>query len=54
MVECRCQTCSRYYRFDDDLGEALCQGCELDLPNFNPRNVIECSSYIKIGGWLDN
>ena len=45
-VENYCQTCKRYFRFDDDLGEMLVEGCELDLPIFNNNKPITCNSYV--------
>lgn len=48
-----CQSCTKYYRFDDDLGEMLVEGCKLDLPHFHPRKAVECSSYTEVGGRFD-
>ena len=39
------QSCKKYFRFDDDLGEMLVEGCELDLPIFNSKKIITCNSY---------
>ncbi len=44
-----CQTCSKYYRFDDDLGDMLCEGCNLDLPIFSSKTPIVCNSYSRRG-----
>lgn len=45
MKDVCCQSCKKYFRFDDDLGEMLVEGCELDLPLFNSKKVITCNSY---------
>ena len=53
-VKVICSECSRYYRFDDDKGELLVDGCKLDLPHFHSRKPVECSSHITRGSRLDN
>ena len=53
-VKVLCQDCSRYYRYNDDNGEMLCDGCKLDIPHFHSRQAIECSSHIRRGSMIDN
>lgn len=47
-----CSNCGRYYRFDDDNGDLLVEGCKLDIPLFNPDHPIICSSYYDKEKWL--
>lgn len=49
-AEIYCQTCKKYFRFDDDLGEMLAEGCELDLPIFDSKKPITCNSYRDLRG----
>jgi len=44
-VETVCINCLRYYRFDDDNGDLLSEGCKLDIPLFDNRKPIICNSY---------
>ena len=45
MSDVYCLSCKNYFRFDDELGEMLVEGCELDLPLFNNKKPITCNSY---------
>lgn len=49
-IKTLCQNCSKHYRFYDDNGELIVEGCKLDIPLFHPRKPIVCSSYLDKGG----
>ena len=53
-VKTLCKNCGKYYRYDDDKGNLLVEGCKLDIPLFHPRKAIVCSSYLEKGKKYDN
>ena len=43
-----CNTCNKYYYFNDDDGNLLIEGCKLDIPLFTTKKAVICNSYSKI------